>query len=83
MMTGPPKVGARVRKKRQENCAMDRWDVLIVVVAAYVSVVSLVRLMAHRRDELVAKIRDEIAKQQAAAAAAKAANEEDAEQEAA
>jgi hypothetical protein len=62
---------------------MDRWDVLIVVVAAYISVVSLVRLMAHRRDELVVKIRDEIAKQQAAAAAAKAANEEDAEQEAA
>jgi hypothetical protein len=62
---------------------MDRWDWLIVVVAGYVSVVSLVRLMANRRNELVGKIRDEIAKQQAQAAAAAAADHEAAEQEAA
>ena len=41
---------------------MDRWDMLCLVVAAYVSIVSLVRLMANRRNELVAKIREEIAK---------------------
>jgi hypothetical protein len=46
---------------------MDRWDILCIVVAAYVSIISLVRLMANRRNELVAKIRDEIAKQRAAA----------------
>ena len=43
---------------------MDRWDVLMVVVAAYVAVVSLVRLMAASPRRAVAKIRDEIAKQQ-------------------
>lgn len=62
---------------------MDRWDVLIVIVAGYVAAVTLVRLMAHRRNELVARIRDEFAKQQAAKAAAQAAAEEAAEQEAA
>jgi hypothetical protein len=62
---------------------MDRWDVLVVIVAGYVAVVTLVRLMTNRRNELVAKIRDEIAKQQAATAAARAADEEAAEQEAA
>jgi hypothetical protein len=61
---------------------MDRWDIFLIAVAGYVSVVSLVRLMAQRRDELVAKIRAEIAKQRAAAAA-KAANEDEQDQEAA
>ena len=42
---------------------MDRWDVLIAAFATYVAVVSLVRLMANRRNEVVAKIRDELAKQ--------------------
>jgi hypothetical protein len=62
---------------------MDRWDVLIVVVAAYVSVVSLVRLMTDRRNDLIAKIRDEITKQRAAAAAARARAEQEDHQEAA
>jgi hypothetical protein len=61
---------------------MDRWDMVLVCVAGYVSVVSLVRLMAQRRDELIAKIRAEIAKQRAAAAA-KAASEDEQDQEAA
>lgn len=56
---------------------MDRWDVLIIFVAAYVSVVSLVRLMAQRRNELIGKIRDEIAKQRSAAAAKARAQRDD------
>jgi hypothetical protein len=42
---------------------MDRWDVLLAAIATYVAVVSLVRLMANRRNEVLAKIRDELAKQ--------------------
>jgi hypothetical protein len=55
---------------------MDRWDVLLAAAATYVAVVSLVRLMANRRNELVVKIREEIAKQRAAAAAAAEAAEQ-------
>jgi hypothetical protein len=40
---------------------MDRWDVLILAVAAYVAVMTLVRLMAHRRNELVGQVRQQIA----------------------
>jgi hypothetical protein len=46
---------------------MDGWDILLALVAGYVALVSLVRLMANRRNELVEKIRNEIAKQRAAA----------------
>jgi hypothetical protein len=42
---------------------MDRWDVLLAAVAMYVAVMSLVRLMTNRRNEVLAKIRDEFAKQ--------------------
>jgi len=42
---------------------MDRWDVLLAAFATYVAIVSLVRLMANRRNEVLAKIRDELAKQ--------------------
>jgi hypothetical protein len=42
---------------------MDRWDILLAAVATYVAIVSLVRLMANRRNEVIAKIRDELAKQ--------------------
>jgi hypothetical protein len=55
---------------------MDRWDVLIIAAAAYVCVVSLVRLMTNRRNELVVKIQEEIAKQRAAAEAARIEQEE-------
>jgi hypothetical protein len=40
---------------------MDRWDVLIVAVAAYVAVMTLVRLMARRRNELVGQVRQQVA----------------------
>jgi hypothetical protein len=42
---------------------MDRWDILLAAFATYVAIVSLVRLMANRRNEVLAKIRDELAKQ--------------------
>jgi hypothetical protein len=42
---------------------MDRWDILLAAFATYVAVVSLVRLMANRRNDVLAKIRDELAKQ--------------------
>jgi hypothetical protein len=60
---------------------MDRWDVMLMGVAGYVAIASLVRLMANRRNELVGKIREEIARQRAAAEAEAA--DEDEEQEAA
>ncbi len=55
---------------------MDRWDIMMMAVAAYVAIASLVRLMANRRNELVAKIKEEIAKQRAAAQASAEAAEE-------
>jgi hypothetical protein len=35
---------------------MDRWDVVLMLVAAYVAVMALVRLMARRRDQVVADV---------------------------
>lgn len=40
---------------------MDRWDLLIVFVAGYVAVMTLVRLMSRRRNELVSQVREQIA----------------------
>lgn len=40
---------------------MDRWDVIVILIAGYVAVVSLVRLMAKRRNELVDQVRDQLA----------------------
>ena len=48
---------------------MDRWDVLMIAAATYVAVVSLVRLMTARRDELVRQLRAEIERHQSEAAA--------------
>ena len=39
---------------------MDRWDILLLAVAGYVAVLSLVRLMARRRSELVKQVRAQI-----------------------
>lgn len=39
---------------------MDRWDVMIVLVAGYVAVTSLVRLMAQRRNLLVGQVREQL-----------------------
>jgi hypothetical protein len=54
----------------------DRWDVLLLAAAVYIAVVSLVRLMANRRNELVDKIREEIARQRQSEAAAEVSDEE-------
>ena len=48
---------------------MDQVDVLMISVAAYVAVVSLVRMMAARRDEVIRQIRAEIERRRAEAAA--------------
>lgn len=42
---------------------MDRWDLLIIVVAGYVAVMTLTRLMVWRRNELVAQAREQVASQ--------------------
>jgi hypothetical protein len=44
---------------------LDRWDLLIVAVAAYVAIMALVRLMAVRRDHLVGQVRRQIEQQRA------------------
>jgi len=48
---------------------MDQVDYLLLAVAGYVAVVSLVRLMASRRDEVVRQLRAEIDRRRAAQAA--------------
>ena len=37
---------------------MDRWDIMLLLAAGYVSVVALVRLMANRRNELIEESHD-------------------------
>ena len=44
---------------------MDRWDLLIILVAAYVAVMTLVRLMAGRRNQLVDQVKGQLAEQRA------------------
>ena len=44
---------------------MDRWDILIIAGAGYVAVVTLVRLMAARRNQLVEQVRHQIEEQRA------------------
>jgi hypothetical protein len=43
---------------------MDRWDVIIILVAGYVAVMSLVRLTARRRNQTLEQIHDQISEQQ-------------------
>lgn len=40
---------------------IDRWDIALLLVAGYVSVMTLVRLMARRRDQNVAEIEKQLA----------------------
>ncbi|MEX2091527.1 MAG: hypothetical protein WD971_02560 [Pirellulales bacterium] len=35
---------------------IDRWDIVLLLVAAYVAVMAMVRLMARRRDQDVADV---------------------------
>jgi hypothetical protein len=46
---------------------MDQIDMLMIAAAGYVAVVSLVRLMAARRDQVVRQLRAEIERRRAAA----------------
>jgi hypothetical protein len=57
---------------------MDRFDILMFAVAGYVAIVTLIRLMITRRDEVVAYLRTDLERQ-----AAQAAAEEDEERDAA
>lgn len=41
-----------------------RWEIALLAVAGYVAIVSLVRLMVRRRDELVSDLREKIRAQQ-------------------
>ncbi len=54
---------------------MDRWDVIIMLVAVYMAVMSLVRLMARRRNQVVDHVREKIAEHRGKGPAAKPADE--------
>ena len=41
-----------------------RWEIALLAVAGYVAIVSLVRLMVRRRDELVSDLREKIRAEQ-------------------
>ncbi len=38
---------------------MDSWDLTLMVVAAYLAIVALVRLMHRRRNQVIEKLRQE------------------------
>ena len=42
---------------------MDRWDVLIIAAAGYVAVMTLIRLMAARRNHLIDQVRQQVEQQ--------------------
>ncbi len=42
---------------------MDGWDVALLVVSGYVAVVTLVRLMARRRNQMMEEFRRELKKE--------------------
>ena len=41
---------------------MDRWDVILMVIAGFVAISALVRLMAHRRSQLIEQVRKQLGK---------------------
>jgi hypothetical protein len=42
---------------------MDGWSIALWVVAGYVAVVALMRLMAHKRTEVMAEFQGEVGKE--------------------
>jgi len=42
---------------------MDNWSIVLWVVAGYVAVVALMRLMTHKRNEVMAEFRGEVEKE--------------------
>ncbi len=45
---------------------MEVFDVVLLVVAAYVAVLALVRLMSKRRDQIVGQFREEVQREKKA-----------------
>jgi hypothetical protein len=43
--------------------ALNSWDVALFVLAGYIAIVSLVRLMLARRNSLARQVRDELERQ--------------------
>jgi hypothetical protein len=39
---------------------LDGWDIALILIATYIAVMALVRMMARRRDQLVADVRRQI-----------------------
>ncbi len=54
---------------------MDRWSIALWIGAGYIAVVALVRLMAHKRQQVMAEFRGEVEREKSRrkAAAAKQA----------
>ncbi len=42
---------------------MDRWNIALWIGAGYVAVVALMRLMAHKRQQVMAEFRGEVEKE--------------------
>jgi hypothetical protein len=42
---------------------MDSWSIVLWVVAGYIAVVALLRLMTHKRNEVMAEFREEVEKE--------------------
>jgi hypothetical protein len=57
---------------------MDRWNIALWIGAGYIAVVALMRLMAHKRQQVMAEFRGEVEKEKnrrkAAAASKQAQN---------
>lgn len=62
---------------------MDRWDLFIIAVAGYVAIMTLVRLMAARRNLLVNQVRKQIEQQRSQQQAAAQQNKKKTDQDAA
>ena len=56
---------------------MDRWDVIIILGAAYVAVMTLVRMMARRRNQVVGYVREKIAESRGIALPGQDANQDE------
>ena len=50
-------------KEQAEGFRMDGWDIVMIAAASYVAVISLVRLMARRRNQLVEQVRRQMEEQ--------------------
>lgn len=57
---------------------LDHWDLAILGVGAYVAVISLVRLMARRRNQILDEVREQV--RQAAARRASVETHADADE---